>query len=260
MRAVAKVRQLPARQRIRKALVLVSFLLMPVTLYYFSPALILGGAAEGVVTAGFIVFLLMLLSALFVGRLWCGWACPAGGLQEFSAPINDRPVPGGRFNWIKWGIWFPWIAGIAALALSAGGYHRVDLLYGLEGGVTMAIPPDPQAPPWYLIYYIVVIAFLGAAALVGRRAGCHYLCWMAPFMIIGRKISNALHGPALRLRAQPDRCISCGACTRNCPMSLEVQQMVQANDMENSECILCATCIDVCPTGTIGGTVARASG
>lgn len=78
---MVKVKQLPRRQRVRKALLFVSFLLFPVTLYYFSPALILQGASEGVINGSFIVFGLMFLSALSVGRLWCGWACPAGALQ-----------------------------------------------------------------------------------------------------------------------------------------------------------------------------------
>ena len=88
--SMAKVKQLPTRQRIRKALLLVSLLVFPITLYYFSPALILQGAAEGIVNASAILFGLMFLSALFFGRLWCGWACPAGALQEFAEPINNR--------------------------------------------------------------------------------------------------------------------------------------------------------------------------
>ncbi len=80
---MAIARQLPARQRIRKALLLVSFLLLPVTLYYFSPVLILGGAYEGVSNGSFLVFGLMFLGALFVGQLcvagYARWvACRSG--------------------------------------------------------------------------------------------------------------------------------------------------------------------------------------
>ncbi len=122
----------------------VSLLLFPVTLYYFSPALILQGASEGIINASFIVFALMFLSALFVGRLWCGWACPAGALQECGQPINNKPTPGGKFNWIKWAIWIPWIGLIVALAVGAGGYRAVEPLYQLETGVTMTLPLDDR--------------------------------------------------------------------------------------------------------------------
>ncbi|MFL7809385.1 MAG: 4Fe-4S binding protein, partial [Anaerolineae bacterium] len=72
-----RIKQLPRRQRVRKALLYLSLLLFPATLYYFSPALILQGASEGVVNGSMLVFGLMFVAALFVGRAWCGWACPA---------------------------------------------------------------------------------------------------------------------------------------------------------------------------------------
>lgn len=72
--ARSTVRQLPARQRVRRALLLISFLAFPITLYYFSPVLIMQSASEGVINASFLVFAAMLVASLFVGRLWCGWA------------------------------------------------------------------------------------------------------------------------------------------------------------------------------------------
>ncbi len=42
------------RQRLRKALILISFLFFPVTLYYFSPVLIIQGVAEGIVAGSFL--------------------------------------------------------------------------------------------------------------------------------------------------------------------------------------------------------------
>lgn len=256
---MARVKRTGTRQRVRRALLLLSFILMPVTLYYFSPALILNAAAEGVVNGSLIVFVAMFLAAVVLGRLWCGWACPAGGLQECAALANDRLVPGGRWNWTKWAIWIPWIGLIAFLVLQEGGYHRIDPLYNLQGGVTMAIPPDPESPPWYMIYYIVVAVFLGLALLVGRRAGCHYICWMAPFMILGRRLGNSLRAPALRLSAQPDHCTDCRTCSRNCPMSLDVNGMVRSGNMDNSECVLCLSCVDGCPRKVIDFGFARST-
>jgi ferredoxin-type protein NapH len=238
---------LPRRQRIRKALLFVSLLLFPATLYYFSPALILQGASEGIINASFIVFGLMFLASLFVARLWCGWACPAGALQEFGQAINNKPTPGGKFNWVKWAIiWIPWIGLIAALAIGAGGYRAVDPLYQLETGVTMALPLDGQGPPWFMVYYIIIALFLGLALIFGRRAGCHTICWMVPFMILARKLRNLAGWPALRLVAEPARCSDCQTCTRNCPMSLDVNGMVKRANMEDNECILCGNCVDGC--------------
>ena len=154
---MTKVKQLPLRQRIRKALLFVSLLLFPLTLYYFSPMLIIQGALEGIINGSFIVFVLMFLSALFLGRFWGGWAGPAGALQEFGAPINDKRGPGGKWDWIKWGIWIPWIGIIAVMAIQAGGYQAVNPFFQLEGGLTVLQEPPP---PWFTIYYIIIAIFL----------------------------------------------------------------------------------------------------
>ena len=65
-------RRQPTRQKTRKALIIFSFLLFPITINYFSPYVIIDGASQGIVNGSFISFALMFLSALFVGRLWCG--------------------------------------------------------------------------------------------------------------------------------------------------------------------------------------------
>ena len=97
-----------------------------------------------------------------------------------------------------------------------------------------------------MIYYIIVGLFLALALGFGRHAGCHTVCWMAPFMILGRWLRNRVHWPALRLVAAPDKCTDCLTCTRECPMSLQTHEMVQRANMEDAECILCGTCVDGC--------------
>jgi ferredoxin-type protein NapH len=239
------------RQRIRKGVLLLSFLVFPLTMNYFSPYLIIDGASQGIASGSMIVFGLMFLSALVVGRLWCGWACPAGALGEMCFPVNDRPVNVKKIGWIKWAVWIPWIAIIAAAAVMAGGIRQVDPLLGTEGGISLAGSADRPIVFAYIIYFGVIGLFALLAVFAGRRAGCHTVCWMAPFMILGRKVQSAAALPALRLRAQPDRCGDCHTCSNNCPMSLDVNGMVKLNQMENSDCILCGSCVDNCPTRAI---------
>lgn len=90
----------------------------------------------------------------------------------------------------------------------------------------------------------IVALFLGLAVVLGRRASCHAICWMAPFTILGRWLRNLVRWPAIRLVAEPAKCSDCQTCTRNCPMSLDVNSMVQRADMEHNECILCGNCVD----------------
>jgi polyferredoxin len=239
------------RQATRKALIFSALLLFPITMNYLSPYLIIDGAFQGIINGSFVLFALLFVSALFVGRLWCGWLCPAAGLGEACFMINDKPARGGRFNWIKWGIWLPWMGIITYGALSAGGYTRIDFLHMTERGISM------DEPAKFIIYYIVVGTIFALSLTAGRRAFCHYGCWMAPFMILGRKVRNALHTPALRLQANAEACVHCNRCSRACPMSLDVQGMVQERVMENAECILCGSCVDSCPKQVIRYTFSR---
>jgi ferredoxin-type protein NapH len=62
------------RQSWRKALIFISFLLFPLTIYYFSPMLIIMGATEGIVATSLLVFTAMLIFSLVFGRLFCA-AC-----------------------------------------------------------------------------------------------------------------------------------------------------------------------------------------
>jgi len=240
------IRQLPLRQRVPKALVILTFLSFPITMNFLSPYVIIDGAANGILNGSLVMFGLMFVSSLFLGRAWCGWVCPGGGMQEIVEPINNRPVNGRKVDWIKWLIWIPWVTLIVLMAVRAGGYQKVDLLYHTQGGISVAGADDRPILIAYVIYYSVIALFVGLAVFVGRRAGCHTICWMAPFMMIGRWIRNRFAWPSLRLEADPSICADCKKCTSNCPMSLDVNAMVQTDKMENPECILCGTCVDNC--------------
>lgn len=239
------------RQNFRKGLNLLSFLLFPITLYYFSPYLIIQGAVEGILTGSAIVFGLMFVTSMFFGRAFCGWICPAGGLQECMTLVSNKKASGGKLNWIKYGIWIPWILIIVFVSFSSGGFQKVDFLYQTMYGISIA---NPMA---YVIYYSVVLLIVLLSLACGKRGFCHYSCWMAPFMIIGTKIKETFNIPSLRLTADQNKCISCNKCTNKCPMSLDVEEMVQRGSMENPECILCAQCVDVCPKSVLNYGIQR---
>jgi len=239
------VKKSEIRQHIRNAVLIISLLLFPVTLNYFSPYVILFGASQGIVNGSMIIFGLLFVASLFFGRLWCAWICPAGALGEVCMRANDDPIGAKWLDYLKWMIWIIWLGLFGFFAISAGGFKSVNFFLLTESGISV------DEPMKYFIYFIVVGVFLILSLLVGRRAGCHSICWMAPFMILGRKLRNIFSWPSFRLKAEPDNCINCGKCTTNCPMSLNVNAMVNDNHMENTECILCAQCADNCPKNVI---------
>lgn len=239
-------RRYPAkRQRLRRFSVLFSLLLFPIVLNYFSPYLIVEASSQGVVNGSAVVFFLMFLSALLFGRSWCSWACPGAGLQEIFFDVNNRPATINRLDWIKWVIWVPWIGLIAWFAVRSGGYRSIQMLYQTDNGFSVT------APFSYVIYYVVIGTFVILSLWLGRRGGCHAICWMAPFMILGRSLRNLSGWPSLRLEPKSEQCTGCQQCTSGCPMSLPVDRMVSQSAMEHHECILCGNCIDTCSSNAI---------
>ena len=228
------------RQKIRRGLAIASTALFPVTLYYYSPVLSLSGLAAGVATGSLAMFGMLFVASLLLGRAFCAWAGPAGAVQELGRGFAGRTVNRRRIRWIKWVIWAPWLLGLVLMTVRAGGVHEVNLAWMTWHGISVTDVPG-------VIALVSVTALMaGLALVVGRRAACHTACWMAPFMILGRKLRNSFGWPSLRLAASAAACRSCGACTKTCPMSIDVQSMVERGRVESSDCILCASCVDGC--------------
>ena len=233
------------RQRMRLSLILLSFILYPVTFAYVSCPIITEAAGLGIVSGGLVVFGLLFVSSLVLGRLWCGYLCPAGGLQEACSIALKWPLRTKKADWLKYLV-CPGIFGSIVLALwSAGGPETVDLFYRTESGISIL------AAGGIAMFLGPVLITLLFTLIFGRRGFCHPFCPSAVMLMIGRKIRNLGRWPALHLEAEKDRCTGCGTCTRGCPMSLDVDAMVGKGKMENADCILCGSCVDACPQGAI---------
>jgi polyferredoxin len=215
---------------------------------------------EGILSdggAGILCGSLILISSVFVlsiifGRVFCGWVCPAGAFQEsFCSYLNSRNV-NRKIDIVKFFVWAPWFAGIVVSFITVGGIKSVDFFFNTYFGRPFSI--------WgiyVIIYMIVSLLILIGAGIFGRRGSCHLFCWISPFMIIGRKLGRLFHLPQLSLKADADRCVSCGICSKQCPMSLDVKTMAKSGRIYESECILCGACADSCPKNVIRFTLSR---
>ena len=230
------------RQRVRKMCLLFSFLLFPITIWYFSPYLIIQAAIEHIINGSFIVFCLMFVLSLFFGRVWCGYLCPAGGLQDCVMRVNDNPAKLGKRDRIKYVIWVVWIIAVIVTFILGKNDVTINPFYMTDHGISVSSIYN------YAIYYGVIMLLVLPALIHGRRAACHYICWMAPFMVIGSSIGKLLHFPQLHIEVEKNKCISCGKCNRACSMGLDVKKMVSDGTIAKcTECIQCGACVDECP-------------
>jgi ferredoxin-type protein NapH len=235
------------RQRLRRTILVVSALLLPVTLNYFSPYLMTTGAALGIITGSFILWVAWSAAALVVGRAGCGWVCPLNGVQL----LCDKATHGRRLRRIRglgvirFVLWGAWVGAVVALVATRG-VRQVDVLY-----LTPHVVSVDQAGNLITLAMIVAIAAV-PALLLGRHAFCRYLCPFAPYNIIATLAGRALRLPQLQLRLTGSACSTCGSCSKTCPMSLPVEQMVAEGDLRRTDCIMCGSCADGCRRGVIG--------
>lgn len=184
----------------------------------------------------------MLVFSVFFGRVWCGYLCPAGGMQECCAIINSQSAKQGIRDRIKYIIWVIWIVAVIVTFALGKNQVTIDFFFMTDHGISITEIYN------YVIYYGVLLLLVLPTLIHGKRAACHYICWMAPFMVIGGFLGRKLHLPQLHIEAKKDQCISCGKCNSVCPMGLDVRDMVKnKNNSSCSECIQCGACVDSCP-------------
>ena len=125
------------RQRVRRIILATLFLVFPLIFNYFSPYLMITGAAGRVITTSAVVWGLYLLSGVVFGRAACGWFCPFSALQMIWDRVAPKPLKRVRFlPWVKYVLWAGWVIAFVAVLVSAGGPLRFDPLYSTPNVVS----------------------------------------------------------------------------------------------------------------------------
>lgn len=239
------MKRIPLRSRIRAVSTTLFLLLFPAIFYYLSPVIPIVGSTVGIITGSLIVFAVLFVVAMVLGRGFCAYVCPGGTLQDHVAVGRARQFPRRALGWIKYVVWAVWLATLAFFFRRAGGVQGVSFAYQTEHGLSVTNASS-------LIAYLMVISvFFGLSLAFGRRAACHTICWMAPFMVLGRKLGLAAKIPSLRIASTPESCVDCGICDAACPMSLEVSRLMARGGITSADCILCGKCVDACPKKTL---------
>ncbi|MDF2593447.1 MAG: hypothetical protein K0S75_2913, partial [Clostridia bacterium] len=148
----------------RRLLLFIMLLLLPITLNYFSPYVIIDGLANKILAGAFFVWLLMLISSLFVGRAFCSYICPYGGLQMSVDLAIKKPLKQVRWmRGMRYVLGILWVTPIIILTALNIGNVKVDPFYLTESFVSVD-------NIFKLIgYYVIVFALLILPLLMGKR-------------------------------------------------------------------------------------------
>jgi ferredoxin-type protein NapH len=96
------------RQKVRKGLLTYCAILFPLLFFFLSPFVIVMSALNGIINGSAIIFGFLLLFSLIGSRLFCGWLCPGGAVQDQVANANSRAWNSKRKNASKYIIWSFW--------------------------------------------------------------------------------------------------------------------------------------------------------
>lgn len=187
-----------------------------------------------------LLFLTVLLALLF-RRSFCGWICPFGAIQEFFGWIG-RKLFGKKLEMVN----KPTDKG---LRLIKYGVLPLTAVAAWFTGELWMSPYDPWAAYAHifeglpsLLGEYPVGTFLLAVTIIGSlfydRFFCKYLCPMGAFLAIISKASP--HS----IKRDNNVCIHCNACTRACPVNIDVAKL---DEVKTAECISCQKCTLSCP-------------
>jgi polyferredoxin len=202
---------------------------------------------KGIINASFFVFIFIFLTSLFLGRAYCSWFCPGCGVQELLCFVVKKKSKNGKVTYLKYVIFTIWIVAII-IGYSINGFQKINLAAGMS---------DINIQKKIIMTIGAIAIIVPLTAVFGQFASCKYICWQALFVIIGTKIRDYFKLPGLRLAANSEKCISCKLCNKKCSMNIDVMRKVKENNVFDSECILCGSCIDACKSGVITFTIKK---
>ncbi len=204
-------------------------------------------ALHGVVSVSFISFLLLIISAFFLGPFFCGRLCAAGAVPEYlSRIIPDR----WKINWakivnptpVRYGFFAAFlIAPFLAQALTCNMCQFallqkcVDTNFGVMSSMTILT----------LFFWLVLFGIFN----VGGRGYCNFMCPVGALQNLVHSI-GARFGFTYKLRLDRERCTSCGICVKECPMGV-LSKNSDGLSHKIHNCLTCRHCERVCPKGAL---------
>ena len=136
--------------------------------------------------SGLIILLLPLVFSIFFGRVFCGWVCPMGAVQEFLYRIHvpGRISPSGRIHRKLRYMSHVMLFGIIALTL-LNRFGTIDLSWRA---------PFCQIDPFHTMFTLFLsgsLVIAGATIILAifvRRFFCRYLCFYGAALSLCAKL------------------------------------------------------------------------
>ena len=203
-----------------------------------------GFSLAGLFSGMVLLFLVLSVFSIVFRRAYCGYLCPLGALQELfdrlgkavlPKKLKDFRIPAKAdrlLRWVKYAVLAAFVAGAAFI----GGHWMIDADPYI---VLMKLFDQGLAGLWSrnassVVFFFAILAF----AFVLGRGFCKYLCPAGAWYALLSKLSP------LKIVRDEKTCVSCGRCTKACPMDIDV---AKSKRVTSAECLGCQECVNACP-------------
>ena len=180
-------------------------------------------------TGYLLLFLVPTVTALFAGRLFCGYVCPFGALQELLHVRKlQRTIPE---RWMRILRFIPYaILVFLVVRVAATGILTWNGLTPFKAFFTFGGTPLTLGISGL---FVVLSIFL-------FRPFCRLFCPLGAWLSLVSRLSP------IQVRVGSS-CVSCGKCDDACSSCA-----VECGEVSSAACLLCGECIRACPVGTLG--------
>lgn len=202
------------------------------------------GRLDTVQPSAAVLLLLAILVSLALKKSFCAWLCPVGTLSEWLWQLRARLFR----RWPAHAVprWLDAILMAPKYLLLAFFAHFIFLQMPLEALREFIEGPYNRVADVRMLAFFsppsattgVVLAVLVALSFLVKNAWCRYLCPYGALLGLASFLSPA------KVRRVEAACTGCSACTRVCPMHLEVHEL---GTVRSPECTGCLLCVDACP-------------
>lgn len=194
----------------------------------------------------FIALGTVLLLGAMLGRLFCGWVCPFGFLQDM---LHKLPGPKIRLPaWTSYIKYVVLILGVFVLPFALGANTWFSFCRICPASALQVTIPNfvMKGLPQQILPMVVRLAFLLVIielAILSSRAFCKMLC------PIGAILSPLNYVSLWAIKRPTENCVSCGKCDAICPADGAPSSRVSTGENANREadCIVCHDCQKICP-------------
>lgn len=212
---------------------------------------IVGGGLEKQDPVTLFFCILLVITSLLLGPVFCGGLCPTGAFGEALSSLVPEKY---QLNWHKLVPVLPLRYGFFAgfLFSSVLGIGKPCIYcnyYSLELFVKSILLGRLATTATALVATFFVAFILLGMWTKGGRGYCNLLCPVGTASMLLHALGDYLPC-SMGMRVKQNTCIGCGSCARACPMQAIALENKKAK-INIQHCITCGKCQQLCPKKAI---------